>query len=102
MKKLIAILTIAFFISHASFGQSVSVSGTVSDTSEKRILPNSSVLILRQKDSILIQFIRSDKAGKFSIKNLPAGKFIVLLTYPMYADYVDTLTVTDSSEINSA
>ena len=98
MKKLIAFLLLISILFNKGFAQSASVSGTISDTSEKKIIANSSVLILRKADSILVGFSRTDKQGNFSIKNLPAGKFIILITYPKYADYTDTLAITDSTE----
>lgn len=99
MKKLIALLFTAFAISNFGYSQSAFLTGTTSDTTDKKILPNSSVLILRKSDSVLIAFTRTDKQGNFELKNLPAGKFIILITYPKYADYADTILLTDSAEI---
>ncbi|HVM87005.1 MAG TPA: outer membrane beta-barrel protein [Puia sp.] len=100
MKKLIATLTITFIACSIGYGQSGSISGTISDTSEKKLLSNSSVIILHKADSILFHFVRTDKSGNFLVKNIPYGKFIIVITYPKYADYIDTLNITDSSELS--
>ncbi|MBS1947757.1 MAG: TonB-dependent receptor [Bacteroidetes bacterium] len=99
MKKPIAILTIVLFASLKTYAQHSSISGTISDTTEKKILPNSSVLILRKADSVLVFFTRSGRSGEFMATSLPSGKFIVLITYPKYADYVDTVSISDSSTV---
>jgi hypothetical protein len=99
MQKRIASFLIAFILVFSSFGQS-SLRGTVTDTIEKKNLANSVIMILRQKDSILVGYTRSDKTGKFQLHNLPSGKLLVLITYPRYADYVDDIELKDSSEFD--
>ncbi len=34
-----------------------------------------------------------------NIKNIDSGKYILLITYPHYADFADQLLVTDSSQM---
>src|SRR5579871_394651 len=99
MKKLTALILLTIAISKTGFSQSASISGSIIDSSEKKNLTNSAVLILRKSDSVLTGFTRTDKQGNFSLKNLPSGKFIILITYPKYADYIDTIAIADSSEI---
>ena len=66
-----------------------SVKGVAIDASVKAKLVNTSVSILNSKDSTLYKFTRASVAGDFAISNLKAGKFILLVTYPDYADYVE-------------
>lgn len=65
-----------------------SVKGSVTDTASAVKLFNSSISVLRAKDSILCKFTRAKPDGSFSISGLPSGKLILLVTYPGYADYV--------------
>ncbi len=58
------------------------------------------ISLLRAKDSILYKFIRSDEKGNFELKNLDSGKYILLITYPHYADFADHIFVTDSSQMD--
>jgi hypothetical protein len=100
MKKLIAFLLIAFVFSKPCLSQHSSVAGVVTDTSQKKNLENSVVMVLRKADSVMVGFMRTDKAGNFMLKNLPAGKFLVVATLPSYADYVDEIELTDSSSLD--
>ncbi len=97
MQKLTVLLLLLFSIARFSYAQSSSIKGTITDTIEKKILPNSAVLLLRKSDSVLVSFTRSDKQGNFVLKNLPAGKFLLMVNYPTYADYIDEINVKDSS-----
>jgi len=82
--------------------QSSHISGTVADTLEKKELMNASILLLRPADSILIRHSRSDAAGHFSFQRVPSGHYLLLVTYPSYADYVDDIEVKDSGSLQLA
>lgn len=69
--------------------KSYSVKGIVSDTTANAKLANTSISVLNSKDSTLVKFTRAAADGSFIIENLSASKFILLLTYPGYADYVE-------------
>lgn len=74
-----------------------SVRGTVVDTSADLTLLNASVSVLNSKDSTLVRFTRAAADGSFSVNKLHSGKFILLITYPKYADYVEHFSL-DSSK----
>lgn len=69
------------------------IKGSVSDTVSKSKLPNTVVSVLNAKDSTLVSFTRADASGSFAISNLKKGKFILLVTYPDYADYVEQFSL---------
>ena len=77
-----------------TFAQQGSIKGMVTDTLNKQNLSNAVVSVLRAKDSVLVKFTRTTKEGNFELPNLTAGKYIVMVTYPSYADYVDIITTT--------
>ncbi len=77
-----------------TFAQQGSIKGMVTDTLNKQNLSNAVVSVLRAKDSVLVKFTRTNKEGNFDLPNLTAGKYIVMVTYPSYADYVDIITTT--------
>lgn len=91
-KTLTLLLLIASAIS--AFAQTGTIRGAVTDSSEKKNLANSVIAVLRKSDSVLLGHTRSDKAGNFSLNRLPAGKFILLVTHPTYADYIDDIELT--------
>ena len=77
-----------------SYGQNpYSVKGSVLDTVSNVPLLNTSIVILNSKDSTLVKYTRAGANGDFAINNLKEGKFILLVSYPDYADYVEHFTL---------
>jgi hypothetical protein len=83
-----------------TYSQTVSIKGTVIDTTENRNLSNSVVSLLRKSDSVLVSFGRTNEKGDFKIGKLKIGDYILLITYPKFADYVDVLKVADTTELS--
>ena len=98
MRKAVVLVLVILAILPASFAQLTSIKGTVIDTTEDRNLSNSVVSILRNSDSVLVGFARTDAQGQFSIKNVKPGQYIVMITYPKMADFVDHLKITGASD----
>jgi hypothetical protein len=69
------------------------IKGFVVDTAYTARLINSSVSVLNTKDSTLVNFTRVSSNGAFNIANLKNGKYILLVTYPGYADYVEKFDI---------
>jgi hypothetical protein len=95
---LLCIIFLAFSTS-LSAQNKYTVKGVISDSVEHAKLRNTSVSVLDAKDSTLVTFVRTGEDGSFNITGLRAGKFIVLLAYPDYADYVDKFSL-DSAKQN--
>lgn len=92
MKKLTAfLLVIGIFSVTQIFAQTTSLKGTVTDTTNKVNLQHAVVSLLRPKDSVLVKFVRTDQLGQFSFTNLPSAKYIMIISYPDYADFVDDI-----------
>src|SRR5688500_985729 len=100
MKKILFVLALALFSSYFTFSQQVVLKGTVIDTTEKQNLTNSVVSILRKSDSLLLAFTRSDVSGNFKLKQLPAGKYLLMVTHPTYADFLEDVELSDSLQDN--
>ncbi len=79
--------------------QAQAVSGQVQDTFAKKPLINAVVSLL-QKDSTLIGFSRTDKKGRFLIESSKNGKFILLVTYPGFADFAEEITIHQETNHN--
>ena len=86
-----------FFIASA---QKASLKGIIEDTTANQKLVNSTITLLRTKDSILYKFTRSKDKGFFELKNLDSGKYVLLITYPQYADFADYISLTDTSTLD--
>lgn len=100
MKKILLLLTVTLSITVFSYGQTASVKGIINDTINKQTLSNAVISVLRAKDSVLVKFTRSNAKGGFEVKNLKAGDYLLFATFPEYADYVEPVTLTDTSNIN--
>jgi len=88
--KLTYLLLFFCLVTSASFAQNgYSVKGSVADTVANVKLTNTSISVLNAKDSTLRKFTRAGADGSFNITGLGKGKFILLVTYPKYADYVE-------------
>jgi len=99
MPKLTVLLTFCLLFALSAFAQHSHISGSVSDTTEKKQLTNASILLLRPADSILIRYTRSDASGHFQLNNVPKGHYLLLVTYPYFADYVDEIDAPDSGSL---
>lgn len=74
------------------------VKGRTVDTASTTILAETSIAVLNAKDSTLVKFTRSAANGTFELNGIKNGKFILLVTYPKYADFVDHFTL-DSTNL---
>lgn len=69
------------------------IKGIITDTASGIVLENATVCVLNAKDSTLNRFTRAGKAGSFSIKQLEPGPYLLLVSYPGYADYVESFSL---------
>ncbi|MDQ0109927.1 hypothetical protein J2T02_005072 [Chitinophaga terrae (ex Kim and Jung 2007)] len=89
-------LFVLFFLlcaAHYSYSQTATVKGTIVDTLNQLHLSNAVIMLLHAQDSTLYKFGRSDESGKFSIPELKEGKYVLVVSYPTFADYADTLSL---------
>jgi len=84
------ILLALFFTTLTLYGQNkYSIKGAITDTASGMKLQNTLICLLNQQDSTLESFTRADHNGSFSINTIDKGNYILLITYPGYADYVE-------------
>ncbi|MDB5016245.1 MAG: TonB-dependent receptor, partial [Mucilaginibacter sp.] len=86
---IILIIFTSFFTFTLKAQNLYTIKGSIQDTASNAKLPNTTICVLNAKDSILRAFTRAGVNGTFNISNLGKGKFILLVTYPGYADYVE-------------
>jgi len=75
------------------------IKGNLSDTLNKAPLQNASVILLRAKDSILVCFTRADSNGSFNLHPDTLGRYILMVSFPGFADYIDRIQVKDNHAI---
>ena len=71
--------------------------GIVKDTEEEIPLEQVSVRLLAAKDSALVSFATSDSIGKFRIRNLNPGRYIVSLSFLGYEAVYKNVSITSQN-----
>jgi hypothetical protein len=94
--KRIYILVILLSIVQISVAQKFSIKGQVTD-STRSVLPGSTVMLLSQKDSTLVNFGVSDKNGLFEVKNVGVGDYFLKITFVGYATYQKRISAVGAS-----
>jgi hypothetical protein len=98
MKKTIACL---LFIYNSSFcaAQTATISGTVINRDENTAVHNAVISLLSPFDSTIYSFTRSDASGKFILRNITPGKYIMMTSQPWFGDLLDNITIESDMEI---
>lgn len=100
MRKLLLLIPVLLFC-FSAIAQHASVKGVVIDTINKQNLTYAAIALLNAKDSTLEKFARSNEKGEFELKGLTTGNYILMVAFPEYADYTESITLTDTSAINT-
>lgn len=99
MRKLFTLLTGIFIVSASSIAQTATISGSVLDPNEKKPVQNAVIALLTPKDSILYKFTRTNTQGKYTIKDVMSGDYILMTTHPYFADLLDNVVIKNDLEI---
>jgi hypothetical protein len=91
MKPILAVITV--FISVTCIGQKASIKGTVRDTLNKQNLSNAVIALLQSKDSVLYKFTRTNENGSFELHDLVKGDYLMMVTFPKFADYITPVSL---------
>jgi hypothetical protein len=89
--KIFLIGGFCFLTSFLGLGQNKNITGIVKDTAEKKTLLNAAVSLLKAKDTSLLTFARTNTEESFKFNNIPKGDYLLLITFPGYADYYEKL-----------
>ncbi|MCW3073507.1 MAG: outer rane beta-barrel protein [Flaviaesturariibacter sp.] len=79
----------AVLLGSNAFSQTTQVKGSVLDSFNNVALENATIKIIRSKDSILIDFARTNKTGYFELMIPKSEKFILICSYPGFVDYIE-------------
>jgi hypothetical protein len=93
MRKPAVFLLLLLLFSVSALAQKISFNGRVTDTAEKKYLHLASVSLLKHSDTTLVAFTRSDQQGRFAFSNLDTGKYLMLVSYPHFADYMEDVNL---------
>lgn len=96
MYKNLLFAFLMLFAANTIFAQEAQITGNISDNAAKTKLAQASISVLQAKDSILVKFTRTNAEGVFNFNNIANGDYILLVTYPEYADYVEKFQISES------
>lgn len=82
-----------------SSAQNYWLQGTIVDTLNDNKLSDACITILRSQDSVLEAFSRTNQEGKFNIQVSNEGSYVVLITFPGFADYVETIKFNSKMQV---
>ena len=82
-----------------SYSQQSSIHGFINDTTAKRPVANAVVALITPGDSTLTAFTRTATDGSYLIKEVPSGKYILQVMHPLFADYVEEVSVLSSAQL---
>jgi outer membrane beta-barrel protein/carboxypeptidase family protein len=79
-----------------SAAQRYTIKGAVSDTLNVAPLYRASVVLLRAGDSVIAGYTRTHANGGFELNAPAQGKYILQVSFPSFADYVDVVNVKEA------
>ena len=88
------------FFAVASYAQNRLITGSLSDRDTKDPLTQTTVQLLRAKDSTFVAGTISNNEGKFSVKANDDGRYIVRITSIGYKTVVKRLNIANSGNVD--
>jgi hypothetical protein len=95
--RIFIIIGALLLLSQVGFAQRFAIKGVVNDTLNNA-LPSSTVMLLHKSDSSLVNFAVTNPEGKFEIKNITKGDFILKITFMGYFPYFKSLNFKEDSK----
>lgn len=84
MKRILTLISLIVLFQSTIYAQEMNVKGYVLDTSGVTPLKNAVVMAVRLKDSVLLNFTRTNQEGFFELKGFPVDTFSLLVDYPRF------------------
>jgi outer membrane receptor protein involved in Fe transport len=92
--KIIALALLAVFLfTYTSFAQNSHTIKGIAIDSVSKVKLSGAVSVLDVKDSVLRKFTYADDNGAFTVSGLPAGKYLLFITYPGYDNKMRPFTL---------
>lgn len=98
--RTIILLVLVLFSCHYGNAQTYTVKGKLSDTLNFNPLPNAAVTLIRSSDSVMATFARAKEDGSFQVHPSATGKYIIMITFPGFADFLDVVNVENETPVD--
>ncbi len=99
MRKLLFLACLTFIAFISSHGQQALLKGNIADSSEKRNLHLAVISLLRKSDTTLVSYTRTDANGHFVLPKADTGQYVILVTYPRFADFMEGVTLKADTDL---
>ena len=94
----ILFLSACLFLSASIYGQGMNLKGAVRDSLADIGLAEATVAVMDARDSILVSYAYTGIEGQFEF-NLTSGNYLLMVSYPGYADYITHVSVIGQTQI---
>jgi len=94
----IHLLFLLIVISYSIKAQENTIKGKLIDKVTEETVKDAVVMLISEKDSVLISFTRTDSKGNYTLPEPKGGNYIFMTSHPLYADYVDNISVGAGSQ----
>lgn len=93
-------VTLGFLFTQPAYGQSLKfeINGTVTD-SVGNPLPGATTVLMSMPDSIIKNFIFTDKTGSFNLKGISKGEYLLQITYVGYLNYYKSIDLNQNLQL---
>lgn len=97
MKRLLLLASMLLLATHFCSAQAIyRIKGAIADTINAMPLYLSSVVLMRA-DSVMETYTRTNDTGGFELRARKQGKYVIQISRPGFADYVDAIVVKDTT-----
>ncbi len=100
LKYIVTLLIIVLLPVFVQAQNTGTIKGHVFDTATNRGLAYATVSVVNTKDSTLVTFTRADSTGKFNIKSLEKGNYLISASYVGYVPVWKSIDVKAGQELN--
>jgi hypothetical protein len=84
MRKIFFLLLLLFSLD--AFPQTMTMSGSIADTTNKAPLKYAVIMAIRLKDSLLIKYARPNDSGFFKLANIAVDTYRIVITHPQFGE----------------
>lgn len=98
MLKSVVLLIALTFLFNTTQAQHSEITGVIRDTTANSVVDNAVVAILSSKDSVLLDFARTNSKGEYKLNKIAPGNFIIMVMHPSFADFVEDIEVTSPTQ----
>lgn len=95
LKKLLTVITMVLLTSQFAFAQTGAISGQVTDGETGESIPGANILLSENERGAA-----TDIDGNYSIENVQAGEYTIVVTFVGYRTYRETVEITAGETLN--